>query len=76
MLLPIILGIGAKVAGTAITAWQAAAIGAGVGAVGTNLMKNNQNQQQDDVIPDDGDDLEELEEMLRRRRLRRMKRRN
>jgi len=67
-MLPIFLGIAAKVAGTAISAWQAAAIGAGIGAVGTNLMKNNQHGN--DVIPEDDDELEELVKFLKERRRR------
>ena len=67
-MLPVILGIAAKVAGTAISAWQAAAIGVGIGAVGTNLMKNNQHGN--DVIPEDDDELEELVKLLKERRRR------
>jgi len=67
-MLPIFLGIAAKVAGTAISAWQAAAIGVGIGAVGTNLMKNNQHGN--DVIPEDDDELEELVKLLKERRRR------
>ena len=75
MLLPILLGIASKVAGTAITAGKAVAIGAGIGAatmVGVNLMKDS---LKNDVVPDDSHDeeLEELEELLKERRLRRIK---
>jgi hypothetical protein len=69
MLLPIILGIAAKAAGTAITAGQAVAIGTAT-AAGMNLIKDS---LKDDVVPDDDDDLEELIEILKEKRLRRMK---
>ena len=72
MLLPIIFGIAATVAKTAatITAGQAVAIGAGIGAAtaaGVNLMKDS---QKNDVIPDDPHDeeLKELEELLKHKR--------
>ena len=65
---PLILGITAKVAGTVISAWQAAAIGVGIGAVGSNLMKNNQNQQRLENDIEDDDELEEIVRLLRHRR--------
>jgi len=74
-MLPIILGIAATAASTALTTGQALAVGTGIGLVASNLMKNNQKQQkQESDVPDD-DELDELAELLEEKRRRRMKKR-
>ena len=72
-MLPFILGIGAAVS-SAITAGQAAVIGAGIGAAtvaGAGMLSKKQNDRE--FVPDsENDGLEELVESIVRRRLKRI----
>ena len=71
-MLPVILGIAASAARTALTTGQALAIGTGIGVVSANLLKNKERQQREGDVPDD-DELDELVELLKERLLRRKK---
>jgi hypothetical protein len=74
-MIPIILGIAAA-ASSAITAGQAVAIGASIGAAtaaGANMLSKN--KRQEPVVPDstDDDELDELIELVRQRKRNRTK---
>jgi len=74
-MIPVLLGIGAAI-GSAITAGEAAAIGVGLGAVGTGMLMRNKDRNQNEASAIDDEELEELIELRVQQRLNRMGRRN